>query len=482
VNHPGERGVALYFALLEETVGAAMQRLFVSFVVLASSAAAQETPETKGPSGPPGPPPRARPEPLAKDHPLQKALVTITVDDLKDDEAFLAADERQGRCAGEPGCDASADWIADQFEADGLEPAGDDHTFFQHFEFPVRGGKGKAKTQNVVAILRGSDPKLRDEFVVLGGHYDHVGTIDSADAGRIGGVVNGDTIWNGADDNASGTSAVLEIAQALALAGVPTRRSFLFIAFSAEEQGLLGSISYCDHPIVPLEKTVAMVNLDMVGRATKSGIELGAMGSLQEGLWNRLCDAAWPAAPELELGAHRVTYSEPGSDHQTFLTHQVPAIYLFTGYHEDYHHCTDSADKLDYEQMAAICRFVTALVVEVADCTEPMRFEMPRFETKPRKSLGVGVDGALDSARMKELGLATDQGGYEVKSLVAGSVGEKSGLAVGDVILALNGKPISPDDPLRSLMRLVTASPARQDVPLILLRGGKSVTINVRWE
>jgi hypothetical protein len=225
-----------------------------------------------------------------------------------------------------------------------------------------------------------------------------------------------------------------------------------------------------------------MINLDMVGRATKSGIELGAMGSLQEGLWNKLCDAAWAAAPELELGAHRVTYSEPGSDHQTFLTHQVPAIYVFTGYHEDYHHCTDSADKLDYEQMASICHFVCALAVAVADCTEPMRFEMPRFETKPRKSLGVGVDGALDSAQMKALGLASDQGGYEVKSLTAGSAGEKGGLLVGDVIVSLNGKPISPDDPLRSLMRLVTASPTKQDVPLVVLRAGKSVNLTVHWE
>src|SRR5262245_46155191 len=182
--------------------------------------------------------PVARPTPLAKDHPLQKALVTITVDDLKDDESWLASDERQGRCAGEAGCDASAEWIADRFEEDGLEPAGDEHTFFQHFDFPVRGGKGKATTQNVVGILRGSDPVLRDEYVIVGGHYDHVGTSASADAGRIGGPVDGDTIWNGADDNASGTSAVLEIAQALALSGIPTKRSFLFIAFSAEEQGL----------------------------------------------------------------------------------------------------------------------------------------------------------------------------------------------------------------------------------------------------
>jgi hypothetical protein len=426
--------------------------------------------------------PPARPKPLAKDHPLQKALVTITVDDLKDDEAYLASDDRQGRCAGEASCDEAADWIADRFEEDGLEPAGDDHTFFQHFEFPVRGGKNtRAKTQNVVAILRGSDPVLRDEFVIVGGHYDHVGTLKSADAGRIGGAVNGDTIWNGADDNASGTSAVLEIAQALALGGVPAKRSFLFIAFSAEEQGLLGSIAWCDHPLVPLEKTVAMVNLDMVGRSTKSGIEIGAMGSLQERLWHRLCDNAWAAAPELDLASHRTLYSEPGSDHQTFLSHSVPAVYLFTGYHEDYHRCTDSADKIDYEQMASICRFVTALAVEVANCSEPFRFEMPRFETKPRKSLGVGVDGALDAAQTRALGLASDQGGYEVKSLTAGSAGEKAGLAVGDVILSLNGKPISPDDPLRSLMRLVTAAPSMQDVPLVVLRKGKTVELTVRW-
>jgi peptidase M28-like protein/PDZ domain-containing protein len=457
--------------------GAASLAAAVSLLVSPLAAFPFAAPADGGDATPP-----ARPKPLAKDHPLQKALVTITVDDLKDDEAWLASDDRQGRCAGEASCDEAAEWIADQFEEDGLEPAGDDHTFFQRFEFPVRGAKGRATTRNVVAMLRGSDPALRDEWVLLGGHYDHVGTIKSADAGRIGGAVEGDTIWNGADDNASGTSSVLEIAQALALAGVPTKRSILFLAFSAEEQGLFGSIAWCEHPLVPLEKTAAMVNLDMVGRSTRSGIELGAMGSLQEGLWGRLCDVAWAAAPELDLASHRTIHSDPGSDHQTFLNHSVPALYVFTGYHEDYHRCSDSADKIDYEQMASICRFVTALVVGVADCTEPFRFEMPRNEVKPRKSLGVGVDGALDSARMKELGLASDQGGYEVKSVTAGSAAEKAGLAIGDVILSLNGKPISPDDPLRSLTRLVAAAPSKQDVPLVVLRNGKSVPLTARWE
>ncbi len=461
-----------------------------SAAVVAFLAAVASAQQATGPAAVPAAVPGAgetaaappRPEPLPKDHPLQRALVTITVDDLKDDEGYLAADERQGRCAGEPSCDECAEWIADRFEEDGLVPCGDDGGWFQAFEFPVRGAKRQAKTRNVVALLRGSDPVLKDEYVVLGGHYDHVGTSASADAGRIGGPVGDDHIWNGADDNASGTSSVLEIAQALALGAVPTKRSILFIAFSAEEQGLLGSLHYCENPLFPLEKTVAMVNLDMVGRATKTGIEIGALGSLQGGLWNRLCDAAWRAAPELDLGSHRVAYSEPGSDHHTFIQHAVPALYVFTGYHDDYHRVGDSIDKLDFEQMARICRFVTALTVEVADCAEPMRFEQPRFEGRQRKTLGIGVDGALDTAKTKALGLPDDQGGYAVTSITAGSVAEKAGLAVGDVIVSVHGKPISSDDPLRSLQRLVGGAPSKQDVEIGVLRAGKPVTLIARWE
>jgi len=458
-----------------------------ALALLAAVAAAQQsaTPAS-GPSAASGPseaaaPPLARPDPLPKEHPLQRALVTITSDDLHDSEVWLADDARQGRCAGESACDEAAVWIADRFEENGLEPCGVDGSWFQPFEFPVRGGKKLATTRNVVALLRGSDPVLKDEYVVLGGHYDHVGTTASADAGRIGGAIGDDKIWNGADDNASGTSSVLEIAQALALGGVPTKRSIVFIAFSAEEQGLLGSLHYCQNPPFPLEKTVAMVNLDMVGRATKTGIELGALGSLQGGLWNRLCDSAWRAAPELDLASHRLAYSEPGSDHHSFLQHSVPALFVFTGYHDDYHRVGDSVEKLDLEQMAKICRFVTALTVELADCTEPMKFEMPRFEGRQRKTLGVGVDGALDAAKAKALGLPDDQGGYEVTSITAGSVAEKSGLSVGDVIVSVHGKPLSSDDPLRSLQRLIGGAPSKKDVEIGVLRGGKPVKLIARW-
>jgi hypothetical protein len=463
---------------------------FRSIAALALFAAVTSAQQATGPSAAPAAAPGsadaaaapARPEPLPKEHPLQRALVTITTDDLREDENYLADDARNGRCAGEPSCDEAAEWIADRFDEDGLEKCGDDGGWFQAFEFPVRGGKKQATTRNVVAILRGRDPVLKDEYVVLGGHYDHVGTAKSADAGRIGGPVGDDSIWNGADDNASGTSSVLEVAQALAHGDIATKRSILFIAFSAEEQGLLGSLHYCQNPIVPLEKTVAMVNLDMVGRATKTGIELGALGSLQGGLWNRLCDAAWRAAPELDLVSHRLAYSEPGSDHHTFIQHSVPALYVFTGYHDDYHRVSDSIDKLDFEQMAKICRFVTALTVELADCTEPMKFEQPRFEARPRKTLGIGVDGALDTAKSKALGLPDDQGGYAVTSVAAGSVAEKAGLAVGDVIVSVHGKPISSDDPLKSLQRLVGGAPSNKDVEIGVLRAGKPVTLTARWE
>jgi serine protease Do len=111
-----------------------------------------------------------------------------------------------------------------------------------------------------------------------------------------------------------------------------------------------------------------------------------------------------------------------------------------------------------------------------------MKFEQPRFEGRQRKTLGIGVDGALDAAKTKALGLPADQGGYEVTSVTAGSVAEKAGLAIGDVIVSVRGQPLSSDDPLRSLQRLVGGAPSKQDVEIGVRRGGKAVTLIARWE
>ncbi len=426
---------------------------------------------------------KPRPVPLASDHPLQPALATISADDLRDYEKWLASDERLGRCAGEPSNDEAADWIAERFEEFGLTPLGDDGTFLQHFEFQVRGGaRGQqARTQNVVGMWEGSDPKLKEQVVVVGAHFDHVGTAQSLDAGRIGGPAGGDTIWNGADDNGSGTCTLLEVAQAFAAGNVKPRRSIVFIAFSAEEQGLFGSAHYCRAPAIPIERTVAMLNMDMVGRNSGKPIEMAATGSFENDLWPRLIEASRAAAPDLDFKLQ--SGYQPDSDHASFLDVNVPTTFIFTGMHSDYHRISDSPDKLEYDQMAAIGRFATLLLWNTANCEEKLAYAKPRTEARGRaKRLGVSGDGAVSIERMVELGFAREQGGYEVKQLEPDSVGAKAGLQVGDILLTIDGKELSSDDVQVSLRRLIGGAPSKKDVPLLVLRGKDKVTLQARWE
>ncbi len=422
-------------------------------------------------------------EPWPVDHPLQPALATIRVDDLRDYERWLASDDRQGRCAGEAGNDEAGDWIARQFDEMGLAPLGADGSFFQPFEFAVRGGERgqKAATRNVVGFWEGSDPELKAQVVVLGAHYDHVGTTKSFDAGRAGRPTPQDQIWNGADDNGSGTSTLLEVAEAFAMGDVRPKRSLVFIAFSAEEQGLYGSAWWCANPTVPRENVVAMVNLDMVGRNADRPVEMAAIGSLQEELWRRLVEASRPAAPDLALDLK--DHYLPDSDHASFIDAGIPATFFYTGEHGDYHKVSDSWDKIEYERMAQIGRMATALLWNTANSSERFRFEKPRFQPRGRgKRLGVQGDALPDAPRLAALGLPKEQGGYLIETVLPDGVGAKAGLAAGDVILSIGGKPISSDDPGTSLRRLISGSPAKEDVAIVVLRGEQQLTLTARWE
>jgi hypothetical protein len=221
----------------------------------------------------------------------------------------------------------------------------------------------QGRAPNVAAILPGSDPALRDEYVVLSAHMDHVG---------VGAPVDGDSIYNGADDDASGTTGLLEVAQALASMGVRPRRSILFLHVSGEEKGLIGSQWFSDHPTVPIERIVADVNVDMIGRnATDSVVVIGkdysSLGALTNQLARRhpelnltLADDMWPQ--------ERFFFR---SDHFNFARREVPAIFFFSGTHVDYHRPSDEVEKIDTDKATRISRMVFYLVNEIAN--DPQR-------------------------------------------------------------------------------------------------------------
>jgi Zn-dependent M28 family amino/carboxypeptidase len=248
-------------------------------------------------------------------------------------------------------------------------------------------GKGNLiSTQNVVAVFEGSDPNLKNEYVALGAHYDHVG---------IGAPVNGDAIYNGADDDGSGTTALLSIAEALAKATVRPRRSVLFVWHAGEEKGLWGSRYFTNYPTVPLDKIVTQLNIDMIGRSKKAGDtnpknrelsgpnEVYVIGSKM--MSTELGELSETVNKSYLNLAFNYQYDDPKdpnrfffrSDHYNYAVKGIPIIFYFDGVHEDYHQPGDSADKIDYQKMEKVARTVYMTLWEIAD--RPMR---PKVDKK----------------------------------------------------------------------------------------------------
>jgi hypothetical protein len=227
---------------------------------------------------------------------------------------------------------------------------------------------------NVVAVLQGSDADLRDEYVVVSGHMDHVGV------GRPD--QSGDSIYNGADDNASGTSAVIEIAEAMASLSTPPRRSMMFLLVSGEEKGLWGSEYFSANPPVPLNQMVADLNMDMVGRNWPDTIV--AIGREHSDLGETL-DRVNRAHPELGMTAIDDLWPQESfytrSDHYNFARGGVPILFFFNGVHEDYHGPDDEPERIDAEKAARVARLVFHLAVEVANTTDRPVWDPQSYQT-----------------------------------------------------------------------------------------------------
>jgi hypothetical protein len=222
-------------------------------------------------------------------------------------------------------------------------------------------------TENVLGYIEGSD--LEDEAVVVVAHYDHNGK-------------KGEDIYFGADDNATGTAAVMEIAEAFARAekdGYKPRRTVIFIAVSAEEIGLHGSRYYTENPFIPMDKTYACVNIDMIGRVgSRYGEDpnyVGGWAYVSEDMLNIACESLKLAAPEIECKMSYRDRVSGGSDHYYFARSGIPSLFYFTGVHEDYHEPTDTPDKILYERMEGITRGIFATVWELANRDEKLRIK-----------------------------------------------------------------------------------------------------------
>ncbi len=231
--------------------------------------------------------------------------------------------------------------------------------------FPIQGAAGYVKTstiiknlliKNVVGYCQGSDPELKNETLIIGAHYDHVGYQKGVPPGQ-------DSIYNGADDNASGTGGVMALAKAFAALQQKPKRSILFIAFAGEEEGLLGSQAYLERPLLPLGKTVAMLNLDMIGRNSIDSLYL--VGYSQSPDITRITQA------ENRYIGFKLGYTQEhflySGDHGPFLQKKIPVLFYHSGLHADYHQVSDESNRINYHKVARVARLVFRTAMHIAD-------------------------------------------------------------------------------------------------------------------
>jgi aminopeptidase YwaD len=279
---------------------------------------------------------------------------------------FLASDALLGRMTGEPGLDTAAAFIARHFEAHGLKPNPQTGTYYQPFEATMRNGR-ILKTQNVVGIIDGTDPLLKDEYVIVMAHYDHVG------ARRTVAALT-DTIYNGARDNAMGVVALMHVAEAFSK--VPTRRSVIILPVSAEEIGLLGSRHYIEHPVVPLDKTVYVSNIDGAGYNTTEAVTVIGLNRTTAKPYFEAAGAAFGLAVLDDPAPEQGLFNR--SDNVNFASRGVPAPTFsagFTAFDTEimkyYHQPADQADEhFDFDYLHRYVQVFVHATRLIADADE----------------------------------------------------------------------------------------------------------------
>ena len=390
-------------------------RVSVTAIAVVIAACAQQQPSVQTAAGP------------------GRTVASITPGDLRTRLFIYADDSMMGREAGTIGNFKATSYIASELARMGLEPAGDSGTFFQDIHITTArfaGSPVAAYARNVVAILRGSDPAPRNEYVAIGAHNDHLAIRPTAvdhdslraynfELTRLGAPVwdrrtrarrdslrsqikinvdslhqirpaRRDSIANGADDDGSGTVTVLEIAEALAAMPERPKRSVIFVWHTAEEKGLLGSKWFTEHPTVPREQIVAQLNMDMVGRGGAADILGGGPDYLQLVGSRRvstelgdIVEAVNSASPrpfkfdyEFDANGHpERIYCR--SDHYNYARYGIPITFFTTGLHPDYHQVTDEPQYIDYEHMTRIADLVRDIAVRVANLDHRPKVDKP---------------------------------------------------------------------------------------------------------
>lgn len=442
----------------------------------------------------------------------QPARVDALETNLRKHVTYLASDKLEGRRTGEKGATYAAGYIANQFAKLRLKPgaktANGKSNYLQPFSYtPVRDPHSTPadptaptakpapearSAYNVIGILDGRDRVLKNEAIVIGAHYDHLGR-----GGQGSLAANSTDIHHGADDNASGTAAIIELARQFAK-DKKNKRTIIFIAFSGEEDGLFGSKYYVNNPVFPLDKTIAMINLDMVGRLKDDKMTIGGIGTASE--WKALVESknlAVAKAPALVAGngtgiegikSQSPTFTptfigkssapfvlqlnEDGfgpSDHSSFYGKKVPVLFFFTGTHLDYHKPSDTADKINYLGLQRIVAYVAAIAKAVDE--NPQR---PTYAVAKSANTGGRTGFSISLGTIPTYADSTD--GMVLDGVRDNSPASRAGLKAGDKMIKLAGKEVKN---VYDYTAILGEMKPDVEYEVVVIRGGETLTLKI---
>lgn len=346
--------------------------------------------------------------------------------------------------------------------------------------------RNEVDAYNVVGILDGSDPVLKNETIVIGAHYDHLGR-----GGEGSLAPNSGEVHHGADDNASGTAGLLELARIFSAQRPKLKRTVVFIAFSGEEEGLLGSNYYVNNPAVPLANTVAMFNMDMIGRMKDRKLVISGVGTAAE--WRTLISQAnsaqstnapktvpitvlangRPLSTTAPNGMFDLSMNEDGfgpSDHSSFYGKKIPVLFFWTGTHNDYHKPSDTFDKINYTDEARILSLVARIVRDVDSADKRPTYTTAKTDTTTPRTGGFRVYlGTIPN-------YADSNDGLLIDGVREASPAEKAGLKAGDKIVKIGTRDVKN---VYDYTYALGEMKAGQEYVIEVLRGGERLTLKL---
>lgn len=373
------------------------------------------------------------------------AIESITSAEAKAHVDALADDTFEGREAGSRGGRAAGNYLVDKLQKLNVVPAGTSG-YFQDFS----GGP-----RNILARIEGRDPALKNEFILIGAHYDHVGYGSKRNSYGPWGQIH-----NGADDNASGTAGLLEIIGAFTELPAPPRRSILFAFWDGEEKGLLGSKHWTGKPTIPLAQIAAAMNLDMIGRLRNGRVEFYG---------TRTAPGLREVAARANDGMLSLVFPwemKENSDHHSFFARGIPTVMLHTGLHDNYHRPSDDAHLVNADGIREVARLAFRTAVALADRDDRLAFRSASRSEGPTEKRAAEQTLAPPPARLGISWAIDDPGpGLLITGVVRGGAGERGGLRVGERIIACDGRPVTRDLPLT-----VVVSGAKSPCEMVLVR------------